>query len=394
MRQWVVVILLLCGMLCAHAGDGVVLDTIGYRYAPVLDTIVSVPVVRQHGPDNWVQQLINNRFDVNDTTLRCPRFVDFCLGLYRWGDKTFNSYDTAYVYSCPKKWKVMLKANTKWDTYHINAHEKSEPSMFYNTEPRTTAGFRLSFMAVGFEYMPDIDNLLMGKVIDHRRTRFTFTCSRIIAEAYYNKNTGVSRVNRFGDYREGRLINEKFDGLTSSTLGVDLFYVFNHRKYAHAAAYCFSKIQRRSAGSFILGLQYVDQDMTLDLSRLPDAIKPYNLWGDCVFRIHHYDYALNVGYGYNWVFRPNWLFNIMASPSVGITHSVVDNIDMPRNKFALNLRARMALVRNKGNFFYGLHTSFNGFLLLSKNISVYNMNNDVTAIAGFRFDFTKPKKVK
>lgn len=391
MKQGLLVILLLVACLCARSAEAVVLDTIGYRSAPVLDTVVSIPIVKEYNPDNWVQHLVKNRFDINDSTLRCPRFVDLCLDIYRWGDKTFNSYDSAYVYSCPKKWKVMLKANTKWDLYHINAREKYEPSMLYNTEPRTTAGFRLSFMAVGFEYMPDIDNLLMGKVIDHRRTRFTFTCSRIIAEVYYNKNTGMSRVNRFGQYKEGRLINEKFDGLTSSTLGVDAFYVFNHNKYAHAAAYCFSKVQLRSAGSFILGIQYADQDMSLDLSQLPEQVKPFNPWGDRNFRIHHYDYAINVGYGFNWVFRPNWLFNITASPSIGLSHSVIDNIDRPRNKLACNLRGRLALVRNKGNFFYGLHATFNGFFSWSKKFVIYNQNNDITATAGLRFDFTKGK---
>lgn len=385
MRWSVLFILSIFSGLCICAADKLKIDSTARHYHDVVDSLVIDRLDKRHKPGNWMSQLVKNRFDVNDTTLQCPPFVDFCFRVYRWGDKTFNSYDSAYVYSCPKKWKVMVKANTKWDMYHINAHEKDDPSMFYNTEPRTSAGFRISFMAVGFEYMPDIDNLITGRVIDHRRTRFSFTCSRIVAEAFYNKNAGVSRINKFGGYKDGRFVNVKFDGLVSTTLGLDAFYVFNNKKYAHAAAYCFSKIQLRSAGSFILGLQYANQDMSLDLARLPADIKPFNPWGDHMFQIHHYDYALNIGYAYNWVFHHHWLINVMVTPSIGLNHSVIDNIDKPGNKLAINLRTRMALVRNCGNFFYGMNATFNGFLSRSNKFYVFNQNNDVTCTAGMRF---------
>ena len=384
-RGILVILLMVVACVWAQAGEKMDADSVIHRYATVLDSVVTVRVEKRFKPDSWVTQLVKNRFNVYDTTLRAPKFVNFCLNVYRWGDKTFNSYDTAYVYSYPKKWKVMLKANTKWNLYHVNARDEGDPSMFFNTEPRTQAGFRISFMAVGFEYMPDIDNLVSGKAIDHRLTRFTFTCSRVIAELYYNKSTGMSRINKFGDYNQGHFINEKFDGLMSSTLGLDAFYVFNHKKYAHAAAYCFSKNQLRSAGSFILGVQYADQDMSLDLARLPEDIKPYNPWGDQMFRIHHYDYAVNVGYGYNWVFHRNWLFNIMATPSIGLRHTVINDVDNARNTMACNLRGRMALVRNCGNFFYGMNATFNGFFSWSNKFTIYNQNNDVTIAAGLRF---------
>lgn len=385
MKHWILVILFIVTFSQVHAAEKIDVDSIAHHYSSVVDSVVSAKLDKHLKPDHWVSQLVKNRFNVYDTTLNCPKFVNFCLDVYRWGDKTFNSYDSSYVYSCPQKWKLMFKVNTKWDLYSVHAHDKDDPSMFFNTEPRTSAGFRISFMALGFEYMPDIDNLITGRPIYHRRTRFTFTCSRVIAELYYNKNTGISRINRFGDYNQGHFINEKFDGLTSKTLGLDVFYVFNHKKYAHAAAYCFSKIQRRSAGSFILGIQYADQYMSLDLERLPEDIKPYNPWGNRTFRVHHYDYAVNVGYGYNWVFHRNWLFNVIATPSIGLSHFVIDDIDNPRYKLACNVRSRMALVRNCGRFFYGFHASFNGFFCWSNEFRIYNQNNDVTVTAGMRF---------
>lgn len=334
--------------------------------------------------DNWVKHLIKNNFNVNDTTLHAPKFVDFCLKVYRWADYAFNTYDTTYVYSIPQKWKFMLKANRKSDQYHFNGNDKTS-TLFVNTDPRTSVGFRLSFMAVGFEYMPDIDNLFKGRAIDHRRTRFSFTCSRIFAELYSNKNTGPSHILKYGQYNEGRSVNILVDGLSSNIFGVDAYYVLNHKKYSHAAPYCFSKIQKRSAGSFLLGLNFTNQRLSLDTSEFPEYLKPYNPYGVDVFTFHNYDYAILAGYGYNWVFHRNWVFNVTAMPSIGFKHYVEDTFDGPNNKLALNFRGRLALVYNVKKLFFGLHAELNGFASWSKSYWLYNQITDATLIAGIRF---------
>lgn len=388
MKRGVVILFIFVAAIVAHAG--VMLNdssTLAAIEGPVLglDSVKCEVDSAVNGDDEgWFRQLVKKRFNVNDTTINFPPFLEFCADVYRWGDRTFNSYDTTYVFSCPQKWKVMLKARTKFDTYHVNVRHANLPGMIFNTQARTTAGFRASFMAVGFEYMPDIDNLLSGRIIDHRLTRISFTCSRFFAELYYNKNSGTSHINKFGSYNNGKLIVKNFDGLTSKTLGLDVFYVFNHKKYAHAAAYCFSKIQRRSAGSFILGVQYANQKLALDFTNLPEELVPHKPWPDPKM-LHHYDYAINVGYAYSWVFHRNWVVNIMTTPSFGLNHTVVDNIDAPTNKLAFNVRARMALVRNAGNFFYALNASFNGYFSWSKSYMLYNQINDASITAGLRF---------
>ncbi len=335
---------------------------------------------------NWLKELIKKRFDMNDTTIRYPRFVDFCVRTYRWADHTFNTYDTTYVYSIPYKWKVMGKVRTTFDTYHFSSREDDFPVMVFNAEPRTSAGFRVSFMAVGLEYMPDFDNLLSGQAIDHRLTRFSFTCSRVFLDLYYNKTTGQSRINRFGDYEDGDFIRLKFQGLTSKTLGLDVFYVFNHKKYAHAAAYCYSKKQLRSAGSFILGFQYTNQKLDLDFTQIPYQLRDYNPWPNLYFQRHHYDYAINIGYAYNWVFHRNWVFNITAIPSLGLNHTVEDSVDGAGNRLAINVRGRFALVRNAGkHWFYAINGSLNGYFGLNTNYRLYNQIFEVSVTAGFRF---------
>ena len=121
------------------------------------------------------------------------------------------------------------------------------------------------------------------------------------------------------------------------------------------------------------------------MSKIPAELKDINPWPDRLLKMHYYDYAVNVGYAYNWVFHHNWVFNVMAVPSLGLKHGSVDTIDGVNNRLAFNIRARLALVRNCGNFFYSFHASFNGYTSWSKTYWLYNQMSDATANVGFRF---------
>ena len=343
----------------------------------------SVAPVAKDDPSYWKQALLMGKFDPYDTTIVYPKFIDLCLKTYRWGDKLFNSYDSTYVVSPGTNWKVMAKADCWFDTYSSDFKDP-DLHVLINSNPALNTGLRVSFMAVGVEYMPDIGRLFSGDESRHQQTKFSFTCSRISAELYYNRNDGATYINRFGD-RHTKMIKEKFYGLERTTWGLDAFYFFNNRKYAHAAAYCFSKIQRKSAGTFILGFQYSDQDIDFDASQLPESMRQYmpdnyNRYESC-----YRDYAINVGYGYNWVFHHNWLFNVTVTPSLGIKRGKSDTINGSHTIMTANLRGRLALVRHCGRFFYGFHGFFNGYTYRCKKYTMYNQINDFTFTAGFRF---------
>ena len=171
------------------------------------------------------------------------------------------------------------------------------------------------------------------------------------------------------------------------TSGFNMFYFFNHRKYSHAAAYSFSKKQKRSAGSFIAGFLVTTQNVDIDFATLPeDMIKYLPDGGQQLFyKYHHRSYSFLVGYAYNWVFRRNWLFNVTMEPSVGWNHSFDDSVDGKRDIPALDLRGRIGLVRNSGYFFWGLQIVFDAHLYHSKYHNFINSQEELSLTAGFRF---------
>jgi hypothetical protein len=50
-----------------------------------------------------------------------------------------------------------------------------------------------------------------------------------------------------------------------------------------------------------------------------------------------------LGYGYNWVFKKNWLFNVTVIPCIGFNHSLSSTEDEAyrKDKFSMNVKIKV-----------------------------------------------------
>lgn len=103
-----------------------------------------------------------------------------------------------------------------------------------------------------------------------------------------------------------------------NTLFLDGYYVFNGKRYSQASAYNQSVIQRRSAGSFLLGLSWYQSSIDLSNKLNGDIILASNRIGK--IKVHQGN--IGFGYGYNWVPARNWLMNVMVMPTVAFYNRV------------------------------------------------------------------------
>lgn len=332
----------------------------------------------------WKRAMLHGKLNLNDTTVHYPKFLGFCVKVYKWGDRTFNSYDTAYVVGSGKNWKFMLKNNDWIDTYMGHFGRKKMP-VAMNSNISTNVGAQIAFMALSTSYMIDIDNLVTGKATKHQKLEFSFTCVRVAFDAYFHKNTGNANIHWFGDYNDGKWIDKRFTGLSREAYGLYGYYFINNKRYAQAAAYCFSKFQKKSAGSLILGFHLSHQNVGMDFAKLDTAMQTFLPDTTRNYHFRYRDYSLLVGYGYNWVFRPNWLFNVTAMPSIGYRHSFPSSIEGRKDMLSASIRLKLALVRNRKNFFYGAHFVMDGHWYISHRYSFFNSVEDVTLTAGIRF---------
>lgn len=336
------------------------------------------------GSTYWIRQLINNRFRINDTTVCYPRFPRFALKVYNWGDRTFNSYDTAYVVGTGKNWKLQAKSYNWIETSTMIFPRNAQISM--HSDLFSDAGFSLSFMAVSVGYMWNVNSLFSEPTM--RRTfNFDFTCSRFSVSYQSVTSNGGMYITRFGDYREGKHLRQRFDDISINTKNVYAYYFFRHQKYSHAACYTYSKYQLKSAGTALIGANFSEQRTHMDFSSLPPLMLIHNPLETNVYSTHYRVYSALGGYAYNWVLKPRrWCINATGLFGIGYrqifdNREDTDTREMLANVVNLNLSA----VYNHRALFAAL--TFRGFAHINYNTNFTHLSSILTisAAVGMRF---------
>jgi hypothetical protein len=332
----------------------------------------------------WKRALMHGKLDTRDTTVLWPKFLKFCVDVYNWGDTTFNSYDKSYVHSTGKRWKIFLKSDNWVNSYAM--HFANHTHLFMLSDPAANFGITLAFMAVSVGYMKNMNNLIGGQPVTHKKLDFQFCCARFAADAYYSDDKGNTFIKKFGDYNNGHLIDYKFDGIKLRSYGVDAYYFFNNRHYSQGAVYNFAKFQVRNSGSLIAGVSISHQNITLDFTGLPEEMQNQLPDENRIYRFKYNDYCLLLGYGYNWVLGKHWICNLTNMPAIGYKNCFASSIEgRQRQRISLNLRAKFSFIYNKNQFFLGFLARYDARWYIGSDYNFFNSKEDLTICSGFRF---------
>lgn len=338
---------------------------------------------RKVSPTLWISQLIGNGFHINDPGVDYPRFPRFLLKVYNWGDRTFNKYDTDYVVSSGKNWKVQGKSYNWMELQSMIFPKHTYLNM--HSDVYIDAGAYISFMALSVGYMFNVNELL-GRPTSRHTFNLDFTCSRFSGSYTTQSSHGGMVITRLGNYNGGHNIHHKYNDVDIKSTSGDLYYFFNHRRYSRAAAYCFSKYQLRSAGSWIAGLSFARQSIHLDFKNLPPDMLLALPLQMSVYSFKYNDYTALGGYGYNWVLRPSrWLLNATGLIALGYKHSFEESTDGRRDLVANNFKLSMSGVYNYKAFFSSLQFRFDGFFYYNSNFTFFNSFTTLSFIVGARF---------
>ena len=156
-----------------------------------LDEKLNEPYDTTRNKGYWWRALKHGKVNFKDSTMGYPKFVMFCYKTYIWGDRTFNSYDSAYVKPTGKNWKLILKSDNWVDSYIGRPFQ--DVKMIMNSNLVSNIGVSLSFMAVSVGYSVNVSNLLHGSN-QSNKVDFSFTCARFTADAYYWENSNETNV--------------------------------------------------------------------------------------------------------------------------------------------------------------------------------------------------------
>ena len=333
-----------------------------------------------------------------DSTAQPPKKRSFFTRLLR----AFDDTDPDYIVPNYYNYTVMAQNTNFFQLYRIKASDAQGTTQTLEMAPEPSFkvgpyfGWRWLFLGYTF----DVAN--RGGTAKSQEMSLSLYSSMIGVDLVYVKNDGLFTIRRargFADDVARTVEGSKFSGIDSCTASVNVYYVFNHRRFAYPAAYAQSTVQRRSQGSWVLGLCYSHNRMEMDYRRLPPAlVTPIDDAGHTplmdemkVERTDYHSYTISGGYAYNWVFAPKWLFSISATPAFGLRRSKGERMSsedlwVSMKRFNFDFIGRVGLVWNNSKYFAGLSAVTHVYDYKKEGYSLSNMVNYVPLSVAFMFD--------
>ena len=248
-------------------------------------------------------------------------------------DKAKSKVDPGYIEVPDKPWRVILryKENMVLVDYDHSidfpaTNERAEWKLRFEPPIASSVGFWVGYRGTGFSYSKSLTKNA-GRYYSFSSTGakygFNFRLRR-----FQTQDAQFSAT----DYKDGQLSEEPYDTAFSMPSPVWIrsvylngYYVFNGRRYSQAAAYNQSVIQRRSAGSLLLGATWYQS--SFDYSDIANGY--FMIFAGGIYRIKVHQANLGVGYGYNWVPFRGLVVNAMAMPTI----SVYNRVKIYKNDF-------------------------------------------------------------
>lgn len=222
--------------------------------------------------------------------------------------RSTRKIDTLYIQRPSTNWTFKLRTNISGSSINMGSI-----SDLHNNHGRVEKDIKVSLalavvykgLGIGLAFNPA---KLIGK---SKYTDFEFNA------ASYGNKFGFEFVYSNANNYSG---NIRIDGTDYpvhrssgklSTYNINAYYAFNGRKFSFPAAFSQSYIQRRSAGSWLLGLSIMGARIKLKDTGVPNANNIRAWLGN---------FSIGGGYGYNLVTRHHWMLHLSALPTLVVVN--------------------------------------------------------------------------
>lgn len=227
-------------------------------------------------------------------------FTDLNDFLNMRADKAYAKMDTSYIDRYPFIWD----ARTFFNTEGLHLYTKAENTTDLSTGMTNRAGISIGYRGLALSFTRALGRKMnFGLGLSSYGSHIGFEYNlRVTSQlsGHVGLPDGSSRIASAGD-------------LTLLASNLNVIYSFN-RRFSYAAAMKQSKIQRRSAGSFIAAASWTVWDV---LDAGPDIISTQTSVQTFmeVTNVMYNRFSIGAGYGYNLVLgRQHWLLHASLIP--------------------------------------------------------------------------------
>lgn len=309
--------------------------------------------------------------------------------------RNFDAFDTTYIEPNHYDWTFMMQNTNFFQIVSISARDEVLGRQTLDFAPKASCkiGPYIGWKWIFLGYTIDVSRpKRAGKMTEFSLSLYS---NMVGGDFVYIKNTNdfsMRSVSGFEGFEHDEFKGTDFSGLSTRTLSVNAYYVLNHRRFSYPAAYNQSTVQKRSAGSVIIGFRYDQQRINFDHTRLPNRLLEEGTMSDELkfTSLEYRNYCINVGYAYNWVVARNCLLAISMTPAIGykklkgerITGKSVLNYV---KNFNFDFIGRAGFVWNTSKMFAGCSVVSHMYDYRRNRFSVANSLNYLNVYAGFYF---------
>ena len=310
-----------------------------------------------------------------------------------------NDVDTTYISPNKYNFAFMLEQSTWFEHYRLGGSSQ-DGDQSINFAPNANAkigvyfGWRWIFLGVTF----DIKDIFGKHKSENQKNRkevvFNLYSSKFGVDLYSRKTGSDFKISKYTNFDLTKdYVGTDFEGFQSKIKGLNAYWIFNHRKFSYPAAFSQSTNQRKSCGSLMAGFSYSKHNITFNHKLLPQEMQEQIRPSLQFHKMKYTDVNLNVGYGYNWVFAKNCLFNISLLPAIGFKKARID--DQPTNTETswkkwikdvnFDLITRAGITWNNSKYYIGASLVLHTYDYRKQNFSMTNSFGSLRIYMGFNF---------
>ncbi len=231
-----------------------------------------------------------------------------------------TNYDTAYLGRPQGRLTLKLRTNISGSNFYIDRRVSGkEGSSRLRTAHKATLSIGASYRGIsgGLSLNP---GSLSGRNKDFEINVNAYSNRYGIDVVYQDSRTlsGTALFNGKEVFLERGMIDMKM-------LIVDGYYAFNSRRFSYPAAFTQSYVQKRSAGSWLVGFSYLGGRIKTTGEKLADAPD---------LRIYVGHLAIGGGYAYNLVVGRRLLLHLSVLPTLVVANRNNVEVNGERQKMA------------------------------------------------------------
>jgi hypothetical protein len=226
-------------------------------------------------------------------------------------------FDSVYIDEFPATWTVRVYTASKTNHFYLfNSSWKDRISFHPQTKLATGLGFSFHDLAIDL----GLDTYTNSINSDQKTSGFNFIGSiysnQHLMDVLFQINNGFTETATV----EGKTTNITRNDIHVFNFGITYNYMFNFRKYSFNSSFIGTQIQKKSAGSPMIGFFFSNFLMTASDSIIPAEFSPLFDPNTLASQANVFSGGGTVGYAYTLVLP--YHFFLTASLNAGITLSL------------------------------------------------------------------------